>query len=269
MAVRSCGIADERPAEGSGALATLTGAVRGRHTEGDAAGHTIDAGDADVRGAIVRSRPCADLRVEGNKLLAAGEQADDQAGGTDAEAMFVVDNSSAPPVGDRGVTSGDGVGCAALSAPEQRPASGGSVARRSTGIAGRETRARRRRAGTRKPGRGTGHPDRANDHATPSTGEAIGIESAVTRAGTRPSSRTTRSARDPRPILGPRRVYQPVGDAGVLDEVQRDRRARPRLAIQTVEPETKRIWRARGPRVPRRLRWVPKLGAPHAPVTRE
>ena len=115
VAVSLSGIAAERPARRIRfARNTLTGGrLGGRHTEElTLRDNTIDAGDADVRGAMVRLHGrCADLRVEGNQVLAAGEQADGiTAGGKDAAQMVVVDNVvGTAGLGIEVVTSGDGV----------------------------------------------------------------------------------------------------------------------------------------------------------------
>jgi hypothetical protein len=56
-------------------------------------GNTVDAGSAEVTGAMIRLHGrCADARVEGNQVLAAGQPADGITVGGDAEQVIVVNN---------------------------------------------------------------------------------------------------------------------------------------------------------------------------------
>jgi hypothetical protein len=96
MAVSLSGISPSRPSLGVRFLRnTLTGGrIGGVHTEGLVLlGNTIDAGSAELTGAMIGLRGrCTNPRVEGNQVLAAGQEADGISLDGDVEQAVVIDN---------------------------------------------------------------------------------------------------------------------------------------------------------------------------------
>ncbi len=95
-AVSLSGISPDRPSRRIRfAHNTLTGgSLGGAHTEQlTLRGNTIDAGSADLTGAMIRLHGrCVDLQLDGNRILAAGQQADGISISGNAERLTVVDN---------------------------------------------------------------------------------------------------------------------------------------------------------------------------------
>jgi hypothetical protein len=96
MAVSLSGISPTQPSRQVRFLRnTLTGGrVGGVHTERlTLLGNTIDASSAELTGAMINLRGrCSEARVEGNEVLAAGQEADGISVSGDVEQAIVVDN---------------------------------------------------------------------------------------------------------------------------------------------------------------------------------
>ena len=153
---------------------TLTGGrVGGVHTERlTLLGNTIDAGSAELTGAMIRLHGrCTDLPLEGNQVLAAGQEADGISVSGDAEQAIVVDNDvRTAGLGIDVTASGDIVEVSRNRVHGENRRPGIRVARRSANDAPWHPRPGQRRARLRprrhhrRPPFGHGHAGKSRHH---------------------------------------------------------------------------------------------------------